>query len=165
MAEMLEPFRSGMCVFTSRAIDAMKDGKPGDKIGREAMASIIGRDCKPASRGYANVNSAINYVRNRGIFWQWVRSAKAWVCLAPDQIADETQRGVSKVHRTAGRVLKGAACCDVKKLTTDQKRQFDLATTRAALARTATSAAMAKRMESAATLKVPTLEDLEKAFA
>lgn len=165
MAELLEPFRSGMCVFTSRAIDAMKDGKPGDKIDRQKMTELVGRDCKPTGKGYANVNSAINYVRNRGVFWQWVRATKAWVCLAPNEIADETQRGVSKVHRTAGRVLKGAACCDVKKLTSDQKRQFDLATTRAALARTATSAAMGKRLENVATLKTPTLEDLEKAFA
>ena len=127
MESVAERFRSGMCIHTSRAVDAMKGGKPGDLITREKMREIIGRDCNAGSLGYGNVGSAINHVEGQlGIVWRWDRSAKAWRCLNDVEKSECSMDGVKRSRRVLSRSLRVASTVNEEALTDDQRKEHRL---------------------------------------
>lgn len=146
-----ESFRSGLCLHTSRAIDVLKIGKPGDTIDREQMAKTIGRDCDTGSLGYGNVQSAIRHVeRVNGIVWRWDRTRIAWTCLDNDQRAVETSSSLPRIRRMAGRALVVGSTVDQAKLNESDRRQFDLSVIRLGLAKTTSGADFGKKLETVA---------------
>ncbi len=116
-----------MCIHTSRAVDALKEGKPGDLISRDDMAKIIGRDCDSGSNGYGNVRSAADHVRATfGVVWNWDKSAQAWRCLNDIEKSELSISGVKKARRTIGKSLKVAALVNEDALSDDQKKEHRL---------------------------------------
>jgi hypothetical protein len=127
METATERFRSGMCIHTSRAVDALKEGKPGDLISRDKMASIIGRDVSDGTNGYGNVNSAIRHVEGQlGVVWRWDRSAKAWRCLNDVEKSEVSIDGVKRSRRVLGRSMRVAATVNEEALTEDQRKEHRL---------------------------------------
>ena len=122
-----ERFRSGMSIHTSRAVDALKEGTPGDLIDRNRMTEIIGRDCTDQSPGYGNVQSAIRHVEgNFGIVWRWDRSTKAWRCLNDVEKSECSIDGVRRSRRVLGRSLRVAANVNEDALTPEQRKEHRL---------------------------------------
>lgn len=129
-----ERFRSSMSLWTSRAIDALKDGKPGDVIAPEDMEAKVGRSCKCGDSGYANVLSAINHVtRNFGVVWKWQRAISAWKCLEPAEASAESTSLVGAARRRASRSLAVAATVDPGKLDEPTRRDHSLTVAQAGM--------------------------------
>lgn len=163
-----ESFRSGMCVYTSRAIDTLKSGKIGDTITREQMQALIGRPVDPGTKGYGNVCSAIRHVRRTdAIHWEWDRSGKCWVRLSDEKTATSAKANNGRVRRMASKTLLIAACVDTSRLTSEQRRDLDLASAQAAMAHAATTSAMTKRLESSYKpgIEPPKIEDIAGLFS
>ena len=60
--------------FTSRAIERLQTGKPGDTVTADQMRDVIGMDCRSRDKGYSYVRSAIHHVESQhGIVWAWDR--------------------------------------------------------------------------------------------
>lgn len=107
MQTPVERFRSGMSVFTSRAVDAMKDGKAGDAISLARMEEVVGRPCGSQTLGRANVVSAIRHVlRVHRVAWEWDRSAKGWRCLSS---IDKLEVMPTKMKRARSQIRRGLA--------------------------------------------------------
>lgn len=124
MTTATERFRSGMSVHTSRAIDALKEGKPGDVISLGRMEQIIERQCGAGMPGYGNVRSAIDNVRsNFGIVWEWDRSSRGWRCLSDSEKPDAAKHRTKKARKQIRRSLAILAATNQANLTADQRQQ------------------------------------------
>ncbi len=123
MAITPERFRSGMSVHTSRAIDALKDGKPGDVVSLERMEEIVGRPCGNYTAGRGNVGSAIKHVLRRfKAAWEWDRNAKGWRCLSS---ADKLEVMPRRVRRARGQLRNGLmviSTANMDELTAEQQK-------------------------------------------
>lgn len=129
MAETVtvERLHGGMSLHTTRAMNRLVEGKPGDTITRDEMATIVGRDCTPGGKGYGNVGGAIRACeRERGIVWRWSRPDNAWKCLNTKECVGETTRGISSGFRKVNRALRVAATVDPKGLDDDTRREHSL---------------------------------------
>jgi hypothetical protein len=126
-AVTVERLHGGLSLHTTRAMNRLADGKPGDLITRDEMAGIIGRDCNPGDKGYGNVGSAIRAcIRERGVVWQWSRPDQAWKCLNPAECVGETTRGISGGFRKVNRALRVAATVNPEGLDNDTRREHSL---------------------------------------
>ena len=129
MAELttVERFRHGLSIHTSRCLDLLAAGKPGDTITREAMSAHIGVECDPQSRGYAYVQSAIRRAeREKGVVWRWSRADAAYRCLDDTGKVGETSRCMTFGARKINRGLRVAATVDPTALDDDTRREHSL---------------------------------------
>lgn len=134
----VERFRSGLCLHTSRAVDLLSTGKPGDKLTREQMAEKVGRDCSPDGTGYGNVQSAIRLCeREKGIVWRWIKADNCWRCLTPQECVNETSKCITGGFRRVSRGLRVAATVDPKRLDDETRREHSLNVTLAGFMRIA----------------------------
>lgn len=122
MQAATERFRSEMKVHASRAVDAMKDGKPGDIIRLERMEEIIGRPCGNQTAGRGNVASAIKHVlRNYHVAWEWDRSAKGWRCLSSVDKLEVMPRRMKRARSCVARGMAIISTASMDDLTPDQR--------------------------------------------
>lgn len=161
-----EPFRSGMSIYTSRAIDRLKNGKPGDAISREEMSKQIGRGCEPRTNGYGNVCHAINHVESHfGVVWKWSRNEHAWICLDEAGKANEAKSRGDSGARRIRRGLRVAATVDRSKLSDADRGQFDRTVIQLEMSRMMTSAPMAKRLEQSSAIKAQDFDAIANLMA
>lgn len=157
------PMHGSRCVWTSKAIDAMKGGKPGDKITREQMTAILGRDCSVGQRGYGNVQSAINHVESTySVAWKWSREQQAWICLDSSGKAIEAKHRGDSGARKIRRGLRIAATVDRSALGKDELATLDRTVIQLEMARVSMSSPMTKRIESSGAVKPPDLDAMAK---
>jgi len=163
MTQITEAFRSGMSLFTSRAVDILKAGKEGDSIDRDQMGKHIGRLCEPGDKGYANVLSAIRKVeREHGIVWRWDRTAMAWRCLNDTQKVSETSNGIAKSRRVAHRALRVASGVNTSKLTQDELKQHSRNVALAGIMEMAGRGDTQKKLADVSEVKLPDLKSFVK---
>lgn len=112
-----------MSVHTSRAVERLKDGKPGDTVSLEKMEEIVGRPCGNYTAGRGNVQSAIRHVlRHHNVAWEWDRSIKGWRCLTS---IDKLEVIPAKMKRARSHLRRGMAIintADFNDLTAEQQR-------------------------------------------
>ena len=144
---VVERFRSGVCLHTSRAFDVLSAGRPGDTITREEMADKTGRDCSPTGSGYGNVQSAIKMCeREKGIVWRWVKALNCWKCLTEPERVGETSKEIGCGFRRVGRGLRVAATVNPKNLDQDTRREHTLNCAIAGVMRTMGHGSTRKRL-------------------
>jgi len=166
MEAKTEAFRAGMCLHTSKAIDKLKDGKPGDMISREAMAAVIGRSCELSEKGYANVMSAIRHVeRVHGVVWRWGRTEQAFVCLSAAQAVDDVQQTLKRSGKMARRALTTASTIKPEELDDEHRSRYRAACVQAELIRLSVTAETHKRLLNTAEVKTPDVKKLMAAIA
>ena len=136
-----------MGIHASRAVEALKAGKPGDTVTREQMTEIIGRSCHPSQLGYGNVNSAINRVEiDHGIVWRWDRGTKAWVCLDDTDKTGVLKDYIRIARKRVRRGIRVAGTVDIAKLSTEQKQEHGLTLAAAGVMNLCSGTAFAKRL-------------------
>lgn len=161
-----EAFRSGMSLYTSRAIDRLQTGKEGDHITRDEMTKVVGRDCSANGNGYSAVQSAIKKVeRERGIVWRWIKSEQAWVCLNDHQKVGEVSRYKVKATRVARRGIRVAATVDAKKLTQDELKEYSISAAQLSVLEMTGRGDTTKKLAGGVDVKTPKLEDMLKVFS
>ena len=148
-AEATVDVRPGiMGIYSSRAVDFLKAGNPGDTVTREKMAEIIGRSCDTNQLGYGNVQSAIKHVETRySIVWRWCKDAKSWKCLDDWERSGVTKETVRLSRKRIRRGLRVANTVDVSKLSTDQKREHGVTVAMAGVMSLCGGGNFAKRLE------------------
>lgn len=161
--QITESFRSGMSLFTSRAIDRLKTGKEGDTIDRSEMQKVVGRDCSPTGKGYGSVQAAIKKVeRENGIVWRWSKTQGVWLCLNDSQKVGEVGRYKAKATRIVRRGIRVGSTVDAAKLTQAELKEFSITTAQMSVLEMAGRADTSKKLGDAAEVKQPKLEDLMK---
>lgn len=139
-------------IYTTRAIDFLKAGKPGDVVTREKMTNIIGRDCGLNSLGYGNVNSAIRICeRDHKIVWRWDRNEKVWVCLDGSQAVDAGYSHRQRARKEVKRSLVVANSIDAGKLSDDKRRDLGVLKAAAGVMLLAGGTSFAKRLQAIGT--------------
>jgi len=160
------PMHGSRSIWTSRAIDALKSGKPGDKIDRQQMERLVGLPCHPQSRGYSSVNSAIKTVRRQfGLGWLWSRSEKAWVCLDASGNYRAAKAKTAEASRKVRTAQQFQAITDRSKLDDQERGDFDRNMIQVEMARLSMSSPMAKRLEQTGAVKPPDLDKLASLMA
>lgn len=116
------PHIAQMSVYTSRAIERLKSGKPGDLITRDAMSAEIGRSCDPGAKGYGNVSSAIRHVeQNFAIVWRWSAADSAYRCLNDSERVAAAGGYINGSRKKLRRCVRVSKTVDVSKLDGDSK--------------------------------------------
>ena len=137
-----------MGAYTGSAVAAMKGGKPGDSFTREEMSKIVGRDCGLSGSGYGNVLTAINHcVSNYGVYWQWVRSAKKWICQDDQGKSGAVRAGVCAARRRVRRAARLGSTIDREKLNDAQSRELNLFMASASMMDICSSSGFRKKLE------------------
>lgn len=137
-----------MGIHSSRAVEFLKAGKPGDQVTRQKMAEIIGRPCDPHGPGYGNVQSAINRVEvDYGIVWRWDLALKVWVCLDDAQRIGVLKDSIRIAKKRVKRGLRVANTVDVAKLTDEQQREHRLSIAAAGVMHLCGSGGFVKRLQ------------------
>ena len=158
-----ESFRNGMCFQTSKAIDRLKEGKPGDLVSRDEMEAVIGRKCDAESLGYGNVQSAIRYVeRTAGIVWRWDKESQAWRCLTPSQAAADAGLSLKRSGRWAKKSQLTASTIKVEELQEEERLAYRATCVQAELVRLTVTGAINKRLSALAQDKVVEPVDAKK---
>jgi hypothetical protein len=143
----LGKFPGVMGPHTARAVEKLKDGKPGDLITRDQMATIIGRGCKTHELGYGNVNAAIKNVElAHGLVWRWDREVQAWRCLDDQQKMKVERSYTQQSRRKARRGLVVGGTVNQNNLTEDEQRDHQLNLSAAGMIYMCAGGAFRKRM-------------------
>ena len=141
------PFRHGMRYATSAAIDRLKEGKHGDIITRDEMASTIKESCAFDTPGYRSVCGAIKFAEKQfHVVWRWDRDQQAWRCLDDCQSTKVASQNMLRARSRAKRSLVIASAVDVKKLGDEDRREHSLCVISAGIMATAGSSAFRKRV-------------------
>jgi len=163
--DVVNSFRHGLCYHTSKAIDLLKTGKPGDMITRKEMAKAIDRDCATNTKGYGNVNTAIRRVeREFHIVWRWSRADRAWKCLGSADSVNEAKRHSESARKQARRSLTVSAAVKVSELTTEQRLAHNVNVAVAGAVVLFAGKRGRDRLLEAESIHTPTYGDLEKLF-
>lgn len=145
-----------MGIHSSRAVDYLKTGTPGDTVTREKMAEIIGRPCGVNSLGYGNVTSAIRHVEHQfRIVWRWCRDGKVWKCLDDSERVGVLQDDVRIARKRINRGIRAASTADVSKLSLERKRELGIAMAAAGVMSLCGGSSFAKRLEKISTPHEP----------
>lgn len=149
--------------YSEAAFNALNGGKPGDIISHDQLRATMDAGELDHDKFRQIVYSArMKLIRKSICWWKWEGSSV--VCVPIDKQSKEIDRERRKINRQSRRTLQRASCCDVSALPRDDRTQFDLAVTQAAMANMATSTKMAKKLTEAGTLEPPKLEDVAKLF-
>lgn len=153
------PHPGQLSMWSHRAVEAMKNGKPGDGRTVEEMTAAVGRDCSPSGgRGYASVQSAIRHLlHTQGIVWRWSREHKAWRCLTPAEAANYSGDTLTAARRRARRSIKIGSVVDRNKLNEDEKRNLDLTMAQAGIMQLAGSSSVRKQLSA-----LPAVKDVDQ---
>jgi hypothetical protein len=90
----------GISLPTAKLIEKIKDGKPGDVLSDADLTAACGRPTEPEGSGYANLMSAISYVRRmHGVVWERVRAERCIKCLNPKEILSTADASAGKIRR------------------------------------------------------------------
>ncbi len=127
------PFPGKMGPYTAKAIEHLKDGKPGDRVNVPEMQQIMGRPCNPSGEpsegrlGYGNVATACHRVlMDHGPFWQWERESKSWVCQNNEGRVRETHRRHRFMRKRAKKNLQVLAGADRSAMSADQRQEHSV---------------------------------------
>ena len=162
--QQIERFRTGISLHTSRALDALAAGRPGDLIDREQMTKIVGRSCEKGEdgNGKSNVCSAIRICeQERGIVWRWSSADSAWKCFNPKECVGEGTKSVSKAARAVNRGLRVIATVDPAVLDEETRREYSLTCAIAGVMRIAGHGGARKKLEKAEITEPNTQKVLE----
>lgn len=160
-----QTFRHGLSYHTSKAIDKLKEGKPGDLITRAEMATIIDRDCSAGSLGYGNVNSAIRAVeREHRIVWRWSRDDKGWKCLDSTSCVAESASAIRRARRQGKRSLRVSAAVNVAELNDQDRIVHNVNVAIAGAVELFGSSSARKRLADTKEVAAPRIGDIEKLF-
>lgn len=141
------PVIAQMLSFTANAIEAMKNGKPGDQFTPQQMTEITGTDCS-ATRGRRCVDSARrNVERNFGIVWCWDRTTKSWHCLDDAQKSESVTGFIDRSRRLSRRASNRARTVDESALSEEQRKQHRLRCVTTATLELFASGVVQKRLE------------------
>lgn len=162
-AAITESFRSGMSLHTSRAIDLLKTGKPGDTISPAQMQAAVGRPCESGQSGYGNVQSAIRKViRENGIVWEWQRTQKLWLCCNDAQKVGILGVKITRAASSIRRGIRVVQSVDAKNLTDSETKQLSVNLSLAGMMEIAGRCDTAKRLKEVDTVKQPDRDSLVK---
>ena len=155
-------FPGVMGPHTQRAVEKLRDGKPGDIIDRPAMTMIVGRECTPGALGYGNVSTAIKHVeRHYAIVWRWIKSDKAWRCLTEEEKMTVEHGYTKQSRRCARRGMVVGQSIDVAQLSSDQKRVHSVNQSVAGMIYLCVGGAFRKKLKAVeSTLREPEQEKL-----
>lgn len=169
-----EVLRKGCGIYTTRLIEEMAKGKPGDTKTREEMAQIAGLDevhplTESGRKGYQAVRSAIRHCEGSGIgiIWSWDRASQKYKCLTPADTASVVGSDKKSIHHRSGRALRRAETVNLNDLNPADRLKFNLDTLQVGMARASTGNAMKKRLEVLANdkkLSQPTPEEMSRIF-
>ncbi len=147
------PFPGKMGPYTARAIERLKDGKPGDRVTLHEMAGCMDRPCNPVGvpsegrLGFANVATAIHRVLvDHGPFWQWDRTERAWICQDNDGRMRETHRRHRHIGRRAKKNVRILVGADRSAMDTQQRQNHSVQQVIAGTLAVATSASARKKL-------------------
>ncbi len=142
--------------FTSRAIERLQTGKPGDTVTADQMRDVIGMDCRSRDKGYSYVRSAIHHVESQhGIVWAWDRDGDQWKCLDTQSKAESVDGFIKQARRRIRAGLRRGKAVNEAELTDEQLREHRLRTAVVGTMDLFTSGGTRQRLESAS--KVGTL--------
>jgi len=157
-ATVVEAFRSGLTLYTTRAIKRLSTGVHNEQITRAEMAAIVGRPCEPGEKGYGNVLSAIRRVeREHGITWKWGKTEQAWICLNDSRKVGETKHRMGRARRMAKAAVRVGISVDVAKLSDGERKELSVQLSVAGLIGQAGSASTIRKLEAMPT--VPNIAD------
>jgi len=167
--EQPNTFIHGKCYHTSKAIEFLRNGKPGDTVSREEMARIIDRPCNPNTKhgklGYSNVNSAIRAVeRDHQVVWRWARELQVWKCFHDDEKVGCASRHNSSARRFARRSKIVSVAVNQEKLSPEEKITHNVNIAVTAMYLLAGSGRAKKRLAQIGNPTVPTFADIKKLF-
>lgn len=103
---------AGHSVTTAKLIEVLqKPSEVGDTLTDEQLAAACGKDTRPAGDGYANLMSAIKYVRKHdGVVWGRLTGANAIKRLSAEEIATVAERASSTIRRAATATVSKLKC-------------------------------------------------------
>jgi hypothetical protein len=155
--------RPSMSLGTARAIEKLKDGKPGDEFTVPQMEEITGENCGQNTRGRNHVCSAINHVLTQHqIHWSWSRDDKVWRCCTHEDSLGIVDNRNKSIGRRARKSLRMLASVDEKELNEEERREKRLSELQNSLAITSISAPLRKRLSKAKVVVEPDMDQLAK---
>lgn len=163
-----EKFVPNCSIETTRLINLLKDGKPGDSHTRSGLSAAAKCSCETGEKGYGALQSAIKHCESQyGKVWRWSRANKRYECLDADGITSLLVAFLSSMHRRAGRAMRVAATVDREKLTPEKQREYDMNTLQNALVQQTSGSKMrnliatSKQLEK---LSMPSPDQIAKLF-
>jgi hypothetical protein len=118
--------RSGYAPETCMLIDHLRNGVPGDTVLDEELATVCGLPCRPMTRGYNYLRSAIKYCEQSGVFWKRVKGVQGLRCLTATEkmhVCDSDRKHISRVSR---RSLRRLGSIERAELEVSEQRRYDV---------------------------------------
>ena len=122
-----------LALATSRLIERLKGGEPGDTVTDEELTAIVGNDTAPSGKAYKNLQSAVRWVRRDGVVWSRVRGEGVLKCLQHRERTDVSESYVQRSGRAAKTALQVARATRVAELSSDEAKRHTAIVARAAM--------------------------------
>lgn len=108
---------------TSKLIERLKSGKPGDRVTDAELSAIAGADTSPSGGGYGWLQSAIaTCVRDHSVVWQRVRHAGYLECLDADRLEKVGKGSLRSIRKKARVTSRRLVCADLTSATPEVKQ-------------------------------------------
>lgn len=149
--------------YRELAYKKLKAGNPGDTITINQLRDVM--DAATLDRDIlVNIIWRVRRQLQRENSAWWDLNDGVYLCLTPQQAVPAMQRERQSLSRKAKRTLERASCVDAAKLNSEERRQFDLSVSQAAMARMVTSRQMEKRLIDSPSVEPPKLSDIASLF-
>lgn len=116
--------RAGFAPATCRLIDALKNGVPGDTITDARLMEICGAPCRPNTKGYSYLMSAIRFCERDGVFWKRIKSGGEIRCLNACEKLNVCEGDRKHISRVARRSVRRLGSIDAGQLPLDRVKQY-----------------------------------------
>lgn len=118
------PVQPGYGPTTSKLIDKLRNGQPGDKV-FDTELEADGLKCTPNADDYENLCTAIKFLRGEGIVWVRVRGAGYLQCLKPNERLDLANCYRRSISRKAKATMSVLASIDRDEVDEHRRRELD----------------------------------------
>lgn len=138
----------GVSITSSRLIDRLKTGTPGDVITDEDLTSVCGKDTRPNGKGYSSLQTAIRYCeREHNVVWRRIKGADCIKCLEWSERLEQDNKYRRHIHRTAKRSVRVVNSIDTSELKPSDQREVNIRTAQMMTLASMSSADMRKKLE------------------
>lgn len=119
------PVIAGISITTVKLIEVMKVGKIGNVLTDAQLTAACGKDTGVTGDGYANLQSAIRYVRrNHSLVWERVYKEHCIKCLGSFEIVGSTRRTQRKIHKASGVAIGKLKVADPNALDDEKRKEY-----------------------------------------
>ena len=114
--------------MAAKAVDFLKNGKPGDRISEDELALLLGIHCGPGSEGKKRICKAITVcTREHRLLWKWKRPKGGeahLVCCDAGGVMEDIDSERRRMYRNSTRLNRKSLCLDEKQLNSEDSKRY-----------------------------------------